>query len=487
MQEYSFSETLNILDKVETAESVAAFRFEGVDLWPLFRMLLLFRRTEVKVIAGDPNQLSASTRLKLRLMKMTEKVKFVSQGSEEAPVNKVWAFYDETYYDELPARRRYHKFLDPIVEKDPDRFLRISTKEISEPPDFIGTAKWKVAHIAHHDYFWMVERLRISNALGRHLKGFFTEEITEVVPFHRFLRSASYVMYYAELYSRLIEKYRPSAILLVCYYDEQKFGLIHAARRFGVPIVDIQHGSQGQNHIMYHHWNEHVVDGFSTLPSVFWCWSNYWSTRLKKSLDHLSTGFTVTSAGHFWFDKLSEITLPRMHYAKLSIPEGRPIALFAVQPANFEDTVRFLREAMDADPERFWMIRLHPRMVADLRRFLEELEGYEEQYDIVDATRMQLSEAVALVEVVVSFWSTVLLDALYMGKPAVVVHPNGEITFRDLIEQGCLPYAETPEDFVKTVAAIREGKVSVPADFKSPHQNPVELVDKLLASKKASI
>ncbi len=487
MQEYSFRDTLDVLDKIETREIAASFQFEGVDLWPLFRMLLLFRRTEVKVIAGGPNRLNAPARLKLKLKKLTEKVKLLSPEDDNAPTEKVWALYDETYYDEIPGHRRYHKFLDPIVEKDPDRFLRISTKGASEPPDFIGTAKWNMAHSAHHDYFWMVERLRMSKAIGRQLEGFFTKDITEAVPFHRFLRSASYVMYYADLYGGLMEKYRPAAILLVCYYDEQKFGLIHAARQYGVPVVDIQHGSQGQNHIMYHHWKEHVSDGFNTLPSVFWCWSNYWATRLRASGESFTSGFTVSTVGHVWFDKLSEIMLPRMHSAKLSIPKNKPTALFAVQPANFEDTVHFLREVMDADRDRFWMIRLHPRMVADLRRFLEELEGYEDQYDIVDATRMPLSEAVALADVVVSFWSTVLLDGLYLGKPGVVVHQNGKIAFRELIEQGYLSYAETPEDFVSTVAAIKGGKVSVPADFESPARNLVDLVDRLLVSKSTSV
>lgn len=487
MQDYSFQETLDLLDRVETAENIDAFRYDGIDLWPLFRMLLLFRRSEVKEEAGDPNSVHATTRWKLKLKKWLEPLRVETPNPTDAPRDKVWALYDETYYEDLPGRTRYHKFLDPIVEKDPKRFLRVSTEGKSEPADAIGTPKWEIVQKAHMDYFWTVERQRISADIALRLKGVFTDEVMDVVPFHRFLRSASLVVYYTDIFRKLIRKYKPEAVLLVCYYDERKFGLIHAAREQGVPIVDIQHGSQGQNHIMYHHWNASAERQITTLPSVFWCWNEYWAGRLKNSLNDLKIPFVVETTGHFWFDKLAATDIPRLHSTALSIPDDRPIALFAVQPANFDDTISFLRGVMDADPQWFWMVRLHPRMGGETRRILEALEGYEDRYDLLDSTRMPLIHAFESADVVVSFWSTVLIDGLYRGVPGIVAHPNGKLTFPDLIAEGYLTYVSSPADFVKVVEKIKDGEVSVPEGFVGPSVQPITWVDELSSSKNPGI
>lgn len=486
MQDYNFETTLDMLRRMETPENVEKFRFQGLDFWPLFRMLLLYRRTEVKAITGDPNHLSATTKLKLKLLKWMEKLTFVSKGQKPTG-GKVWALYDEVHYEQLHDGRRYHKFLDPLVEKDPEQYFRISLKGNAEHPDFLGTPKWKVSDSAHHDYFWMVDRLKLAKDLGAHFKGLVPPDIAEHVPFNRFLRSASYVVYYADIFGKLMDVYRPESILMAGYFDELKFGIVHAAKRRGIPVVDVQNGAQGTTHIMYRHWNVPIRGGYSTLPDVFLCWSEFWADRLRQSLSPLKQQVTVKTGGHPWYGKLASIIDGQKFSNKPFIPKNKPTALFAVQPANFRDTVDFLLDAMDADKERFWMIRFHSRMVGEIRHFMEELEGYENRFDIVEATRMPLWEAISAVDVVVSFWSTVLLDALYIGKPAVVAHPNGKITFEDLIARGHLYYADSADEFTRIADNLPRNAAVVVPELETPAIYFRDLLDNVLLSEKVGV
>src|SRR5690606_29245206 len=52
------------------------------------------------------------------------------------------------------------------------------------------------------------------------------------------------VYIYSLLFSILLRLTRAKEIYILCYYNIQMFGLVHAANKLGILTYDVQHGSQ---------------------------------------------------------------------------------------------------------------------------------------------------------------------------------------------------------------------------------------------------
>ena len=74
------------------------------------------------------------------------------------------------------------------------------------------------------------------------------------------------------MYGEMLDRVRPKAVFLVCYYHPPMNGLMLACHKRDVACVDVQHGKQGRYHGAYTHWSAAPEDGWAMLPSHFWCW-----------------------------------------------------------------------------------------------------------------------------------------------------------------------------------------------------------------------
>ena len=90
------------------------------------------------------------------------------------------------------------------------------------------------------------------------------------------------------------------------------------------------------------------------------------------------------------------------------------------------------------------------------------------QYDFVEETQLHVAQLAALASLVVTTWSSSILEALAIGTPAIEyfipsayfqeIYPNGS----SYKEMG-IPSAETHEDFMSMVSAITKGRLCTPS------------------------
>lgn len=83
---------------------------------------------------------------------------------------------------------------------------------------------------------------------------------------------------YNKYYEKLILKCKPKAIFVVCHYNGYLFPLYSAARKYGIPVIELQHG-QIMNHEAY--WYEDTTSTGKELPDYFFTYGSFWSEDIK--------------------------------------------------------------------------------------------------------------------------------------------------------------------------------------------------------------
>lgn len=214
--------------------------------------------------------------------------------------------------------------------------------------------------------------------------------------------------YYAD--NILLKAARPSLIIAS---EVTGSGLIAAAIRANVPVIELQHGLMDQYHPQYTYSSKLAACKKNmALPT----WIGVFGPLHKN----------ILLAGKFWNDEEivvlgnCRIEMNRERYGGNNVRSANTI-LFPTQWTSFEDTMQVLRDLLPGLPSGVRLVlKLHPlereEYIAQYRELLKTypnlvIEGKEKDiYPLIHASRL-----------VIGFDSTVLLEAISMGVPSITI------------------------------------------------------------------
>jgi len=213
-----------------------------------------------------------------------------------------------------------------------------------------------------------------------------------------------------------------------------------ACRQRGIWVADIQHGVIGDSHTWYGE-SFRGDDRVDYLPHAFLCWDHGSKQVIARWAQ--AKGVETIVTGNRWVARFLE---PRLEdtlvselmetYRACNInPEGKPTILVALSwgavhiPNGF--MVDSLRDVIRQTSDRYyWFVRLHPNQLngfathegPKFRRYFEEnLKGHIEwEY----ATRLPLPLVLSQVDLVISWNSSVSVEAAQMGRPTCLLDPR---------------------------------------------------------------
>lgn len=103
--------------------------------------------------------------------------------------------------------------------------------------------------------------------------GFTAKELTQMVRRNVVLHKV-----YGRFYKKLLMKCRPKSIFVVAYYSSFLYPLYNIARKYSIPVIEIQHGLI-TNHDAY--WYEDTSAIGKELPSYFFSYGAFWNTYIN--------------------------------------------------------------------------------------------------------------------------------------------------------------------------------------------------------------
>ncbi len=258
-------------------------------------------------------------------------------------------------------------------------------------------------------------------------------------------RRARVVHATASAFEQVLRTVKPTLAFVVTFYAGLGAAFLVACRRQRVLSIDLQHCPQEGAHKAYG-WSQVPPSGYTTLPSVFWTWTEHdaayirgWSERLDNPWHRSVHGGHTQLAG--FLDERSG-SADRWDGRFVSQDEGlgfeREI-LIALQPIGGQRMLwRKLREQIEKAPKRWrWWIRRHPASTHEQDREYAELLSLKTPNVVVDgASALPLPALLRRMHAIVSLASGASAEAAAFGVPAYFLSEEARVPFEALIRRG---------------------------------------------------
>lgn len=207
--------------------------------------------------------------------------------------------------------------------------------------------------------------------------------------------------------------------MIVCYYGFKMMLLCETAKELGIPVVELQHGTMGKEHIAYNFLKKRRLKSF---PDYIFTFSQY---------DKKAARFPLTS------DRIYAVGYPEMEnkiieYKKLFKKKKKKKILFISQ--TIKEIFEYAAELSNRiDLEKFEIIiKLHPREIGNWRKeFGKIING--SKVTIIDNNK-NIYYYLAQADYVVGIFSTVLLEATMFNTNIVVIKKASYTYMKDLYE-----------------------------------------------------
>ncbi|MFW6125403.1 MAG: hypothetical protein ACOC46_04575, partial [Pirellulales bacterium] len=462
MRRYTRDQATELLAEYEATHPVEEYRFFDWHAWPLLRITIgsymvglgsppgTVRRPLWRRVAGRCVRLPRSG---WRRFRASEQASF----SPAAPADV--ALLTHSNRSEMIGGALWHPIADPIASTLRRAGLAVQVWDrgpVQQPrqnqPVWIQEALQNAATTPRPDIgaalsltgrAWLAEWNRWT-----------TKVLDHELPPELFPRRAGVIDRQCRLFERWLGESGCRCLLVDTWYGPPVLAAVMAARRLRIPVVDVQHGVQGDGHFAYTRWTKKLQGGFEQVPDVAWLWGKnpvHWGHQRP---------MPAAAIGNLWLNRWRHAAEPAFaetlaEASRLAENHQRTV-LVTTQPVV---DLRPVYDAIRWSPGDWrWLVRTHRGTNGVQQRgILEGLRRLGHPGVEVDrATSLPLYALIQAADVHVTGYSTCALEALGLHTPTVVFHPAGHTAFGHFIEQGSMCAARNGEEIVAAIPQMAD-------------------------------
>jgi hypothetical protein len=302
------------------------------------------------------------------------------------------------------------------------------------------------------------------------LDGFdgFAREVTRRYPgfppvSHRWVaRRAHLVGMVARYFEGVMRRTDARAAFCTVYYAFPGVAWCLAARRCGIPAVDVQHGVTLRNPA-YEGWSRFPADGYELLPEVFWCWSDADAAPVRAWPAAGQRRHRTVVGGHPWTTWWEHDGRERASRRSETPGRGQGLTVLVTLTwsSGFSELLR--QTILASPPEWTWWVRLHPMMDRDRTVVAAWCARHApERTSIAAATDAPLPALLEAADVHVTHNSTVVQEAARVGVPSVVIDRRALDVYVDELASGYACFADGPADIIAALSRQHDRRGTLP-------------------------
>lgn len=246
---------------------------------------------------------------------------------------------------------------------------------------------------------------------------------------------------YVKSYGRILDRVRPKALVLVVSYYTNAFALVFAAKKRGIPVVELQHGTIYKYHMGYSYpW---AKPDPAYMPDHYFLFGDFW----KKHVPFPVPSGRAHVLGYPYFSLRAARAMSKPMAAQerhlLFISQGtigKELSLFAVEFARKFGARLRIKYKLHGGEYAQWQAR-YPHLVGH------------EHIEVIDNDREDLYALLLAAEATVGVYSTVLYEALGMGKQIFMVDLPGIDSMEEIVSENCDWIVDHPEQIMERCEA----------------------------------
>lgn len=265
---------------------------------------------------------------------------------------------------------------------------------------------------------------------------------------------AERVLAWRSWFVRLLRRTRPRVVGMTSFYEPVQMALVAACRRLGITCFDIQHGMIGRLHGAYNGWSCAPAGGWELLPDLVWSWSEEdapgvgdWAPRGSHA---------AVPGGNLLLDRFLARDEPQLQAcveaAQGLLPQARRRILVTLQPGLDDASYYALlqRVVAQAPPDWGFLIRKHPgHQPAAIARLGALFPGA--RCELERSSRLPLYAVLEAADVHLTHCSSVVLEAAACGLGSVVFDHLGREAYGHL---ACVRHATGTDEIVAALAGF---------------------------------
>jgi hypothetical protein len=249
---------------------------------------------------------------------------------------------------------------------------------------------------------------------------------------------------FSSAYRRRLTKTKPRLAFLVSYYSLEGMAFVRACRELGIPVVDLQHGVQGEWHPAYAAWpHPGLCKCHMLLPDAFWVWSA-WKAAVIERWSGGSGHFPVVGGNPWLGVRSTDSELPGASTAMTTArdlhtrAEGRPVVLVTLQfglvpDEQLEPLVKLLEDA--GGRLMFWA-RLHPAMLERREEIRRRPQAAGRPFELDACSDLPLLPLLTQSDAHLTHSSSTVIEAAQRGLRSLITSAYGVELYTPLVEQG---------------------------------------------------
>lgn len=237
-------------------------------------------------------------------------------------------------------------------------------------------------------------------------------------------------------YYSYFKKKNIKEIYIICAYGKE--GIVAAAQDLNIKVIEIQHGAITKYHLAYHYPTNHKIPYF---PDYFYSFGKYWEEIVvfPKGTKLKVYGFPYLQNQLIKYKEVAEIKDQILFISQGHI--GEKLLYKAIEFASKNENKNII-------------YRLHPgELRYSIKQYQDILKKYNLKNFILEDCKKNLYELIKESEYIFAVSSTVIYEALALGKDVGIINlPNYEEVM-DLIKQGYVDfYQEDKLEKIKKMA-----------------------------------
>ena len=247
-------------------------------------------------------------------------------------------------------------------------------------------------------------------------------------------------------------------LVTAAWYHPTIMGLCAAFSERGLPVIDVQHGQQGEFQSMYVDWSVQQTPSVSLLPSTFWVWGDL--TRERIDSPNRTDAPTARIVGYPFVNDLATLSTGRPRRSSHVPSASQPKIVIALQRPHIDiphpipdPLINYIRRT-----NATFFIREHPNgpLASSERKSLSHSASGDIYFvDGNEPLPVTLDDA----KLLITGFSSAVLEAAMLKIPSIVWSPIAANHYKDLISNGVVafdPHLKTsPHQVINSTSAPR--------------------------------